>query len=186
MYKSLSLLAVALVLISASSVNVSAQVAKSNDVISLRDGLKEMLQAKGATSLKKLSINVDADHSEKLREQGVSASGSYTVYKGLGQEGETIGSVLIINERGKEGPLQVLVAVDEEGQVYDVGFTLFGEDKGKPALNWPFLRQFLDKTAIELVNTEVDGVSGATWTSDSVTSAVKRGAALYTLFLVEN
>ena len=44
MYKSLSLLTVAFVLISVFSVNASAQVARSNDVISLRDGLKEMLQ----------------------------------------------------------------------------------------------------------------------------------------------
>ena len=186
MYKSLSLLAVAFVVISVFSMNALAQVARSNDVISLRDGLKEMLQANGATSLKKLSINVDADHAKTLREQGVSASGSYTVYQGIGAEGQTIGNVIIVNERGKEGPLQLLVAVNDEGHVYDVGFTLFGEDKGKPALNWPFLRQFLNKAAIDVVTADVDGVSGATWTSDSVTSAVQRGAALYALFLADN
>ena len=76
--------------------------------------------------------------------------------------------------------------MNAEGHVYDVGFTLFGEDKGKPALNWPFLRQFIDKAATDVVTAGVDGVSGATWTSDSVTSAIQRGAALYALFLADS
>jgi len=163
-----------------------AQVARTNDVVTLRDGLKEMLQAKGAASLKKLSINVDAENAKILREQGVSASGSYTVYQGVDQDGAIMGTVLIVNERGKEGPLQVMVAVAPDNTVYDVGFTLLGEDKGKPAQNWPFLRQFLDKSTDEVLSQQVNGVSGATWTSESVTNAINRGAALYALFLANN
>ena len=160
-----------------------AQVAKTNEVVSLRDGLKSMLQARGAASLKKLSINVDAENAAILREQGVSATGTYTVYRGLDAGGEVIGNVLVVNERGKEGPLQLLVAFNSDDQLYDVGFTLFGEDKGKPALNWSFLRQFLDQDASRVAELNVDGVSGATWTTDSVTSAINRAAALYALFL---
>lgn len=175
-----------LVLFAGFAHSTTAQVAQKNEVISLRDGLKEMLQAKGAASLKKLSINVDEENARKLREQGVSASGAYTVYQGVDGNGEVMGTVLIINERGKEGPLQVLVAVNAEAQIYDIGFTLFGEDKGRPALSWPFLRQFIDQDAARMKDLKVDGVSGATWTSESVASAINRGAALYALFLADS
>ena len=179
-------LMILLVFIAGLTHSANAQVAQTNDVVSLRDGLKEMLQTQGATSLKKLSINVDEEHARKLREQGISASGAYTVYRGLGANGEVIGNVLIINERGKEGPLQVLVAINPDAQIYDIGFTLFGEDKGKPALSWPFLKQFINQEAGALKDLKVDGVSGATWTSESVASAINRGAALYALFLADS
>ena len=180
------LLSIFLVLVIAGAYPATAQVSKTNEVVSLRDGLKEMLQVRGATSLKKLSINVDEEHARKLREQGVSASGAYTVYQGVDADGALIGSVLIINERGKEGPLQVLVAVNSDAEIYDIGFTLFGEDKGKPAMNWSFLSQFIDQNVAGLNDVNVDGVSGATWTSESVSSAIIRGAALYALFLADS
>ena len=163
----------------------TAQVARTNEVVSLKVGLKEMLQSHGAKSLKKLSLNVDAEHAEALRAQGVSASGTYTAYQGIDGEGKVMGTVIIVNERGKEGPLQVLVAMNPAGQLYDVGFTLFGEDKGKPAMNWTFVSQFIDKTYKDLQDNEVDGVSGATWTTESVTAAILRGTALYDLFLAD-
>ena len=166
--------------------DAQAQVAKMNEVVSLKVALKEMLQQQGAASLKKLSVNVDAERAEQLRQEGVSASGSYTVYQGLDAGGAVIGTVVIVNERGKEGPLQLLVALDPEGMIYDVGFTVFGEDKGKPASAWPFLSQFMQKKASDSfrLGDGVDGVSGATWTSESVSSAIHRGVALYTMFFV--
>ena len=122
-----------------------AQLAQKNEVVSLRDGLKEMLQAHGAKSLKKLNVAVDATKAAELKDHGVEAEGTYTVYQGLAEDGSTTGHVLVISEEGKEGPLQLLVAINPEGEVYDVGFTVFGEDKGKSALSWPFLKQFIDK-----------------------------------------
>ncbi len=169
-----------------SSTSAQAQVARLNEVVSLKDGLKTMLQERGANSLKKLTINVDADAAAELREQGVSASGSYALYQGTDEQGSVVGTVLVINERGKEGPLQVLVAVDTEGEIYDVGFTIFGEDKGKPALSWAYLNQFMQKTSDDpfRIGADIDGVSGATWTSESVASAIHRGVALYTKFIM--
>jgi Na+-translocating ferredoxin:NAD+ oxidoreductase RnfG subunit len=161
-----------------------SQVARKNEVISLRDGLKIMLQEHGAASLKKLTVSVDAEKAKELKSRGVEAEGSYTVYQGLDGDGILVGSVLIINEEGKEGPLQVLVALNPEGAVYDTGFTVFGEDKGKPAMGWQFLRQFQDKGAGDAIalGDDIDGVSGATWTSTSVVSAVNRAVHLYDAF----
>ena len=163
-----------------------AQVAQKNEVISLRDGLKEMLQSQGAKNLKKLTLNVDADKASEIKEKHkIESAGSFTVYQGMDGD-NLIGTVVIVNEDGKEGPLQVLVAFTREGSIYDMGFTVFGEDKGKTAMNWSFVKQFIDKkTSDKLVlGDDIDGISGATWTSESVANAVKRASVLYAEFLM--
>ena len=163
-----------------------AQVAKSNAPISMKDGLKEMLQANGAKSLKKLTVSASDDQAAELtRTRGVSLEGAYTVYNGIDGDGKVMGSVVQINEDGKEGPLQVLVAFKPTGEVYDIGFTVFGEDRGKPALSYPFLKQFIGKSTEEtmILGKGVDGISGATWTSNSVSSAVRKAVVVYDVFV---
>jgi len=166
----------------------SAQIAKTGEPTALRDALKVMLQEKGAAGLKKLTVNVSGEQSSGFMDAyGVDTEGSYTVYNGTTSDGGVMGSVLIVNQAGKEGPLQVLVAIDPDGTVYDVGFTVFGEDKGKPAMKWTFLQQFIGATADQPVEIgeDIDGISGATWTSTSVATAVKRGLAVFTEFIAD-
>jgi len=166
--------------------NAAAQVAKSNKVVSLQDGLKEMLQKEGAKKLKKVTVTVDAEQAADLLKQfGVEAAGSYSIYRGLDAENEAMGSVVIVNEPGKEGPLQVIVAVRPDGEIYDIGFTIFGEERGKPALSWGYLKQYLGKSHNDPIKLgrDIDGVSGATWTSTSVAAAVKRAVVVYETFV---
>lgn len=146
-------------------------VARGNTVVSQQNGLRRMLQDEGATTLQRLSVNVASGQ----------AAGSYTVYKGVNAQNALIGTVVVVNEAGKEGPLQVLVALRPNGNIYDVGFTVFGEDRGRPALRWGFLRQFIGKSSRSAITIgrDIDGVSGATWTSTSVAAAVKRAALVY-------
>ena len=166
-----------MVLLTAVHGDLAAQVAKSNKVVSLQDGLKEMLQKEGAKKLKKVTVTVDAAQASDLLTQfGVEASGSYSIYQGLDAENEAMGSVVIVNEPGKEGPLQVIVAVRPDGEIYDLGFTIFGEERGKPALSWGYLKQYFGKSHNDPIKLgrDIDGVSGATWTSTSVAAAVQR------------
>ena len=165
-----------------------AQVAKTNAPISMKDGLKDMLQANGAKSLKKLTVSAsDEQAAELTRTRGVTLEGAYTVYNGIDGDGNVMGSVVQINEEGKEGPLQVLVAFKPTGEVYDIGFTVFGEDRGKPALSYPFLKQFIGKSTEDkmILGKGVDGISGATWTSNSVSSAVRKAVVVYDVFVKE-
>ncbi len=166
---------------------VLAQVAKKGEVISLKDGLKEMLQNQGAKNLKKLTAAVDAEKAASIKEKyQAEVSGSFTVYQGIDADGGVMGSVVQISEDGKEGPLQLLVAFKPNGEIYDVGFTLFGEDKGKTANSWNYLKQFIGKTPSDaiMLGKDIDGISGATWTSESVSGAVKRAAAVFGEFFM--
>jgi Na+-translocating ferredoxin:NAD+ oxidoreductase RnfG subunit len=164
----------------------SAQIAKTGTTTTLKDALKVMLQDEGAAGLKKLTVNVSGEQAKGLTgTHGVDTEGSYTVYNGTKADGSVMGTVVVVNQAGKEGPLQVLVALRPDGTVYDVGFTVFGEDKGKPALNWSFLKQFVGKKVTQpvTIGDDVDGISGATWTSTSVATAVKRALAVYKEFI---
>ena len=134
-------------------------------------------------------MTVDAAQAGTLKKQyGVEATGTYTIYRGLDAEDEAIGSVVIVNEPGKEGPLQIIVALRPDGEIYDVGFTIFGEDKGKPALSWGNLKQYLGKTLDDqiVLGRDIDGVSGATWTSTLVAAAVKKALVVYNTFVHES
>ena len=164
-----------------------AQLAKTASTTSLKDALKTMLQEEGASGLKKLTVAISGEQSRGFRgTYNVDTEGSYTVYNGTSDAG-IMGSVIIVNQEGKEGPLQVLVAIRPAGEVYDVGFTVFGEDKGKPALNWNFLKQFMGANASQDVEVgeDIDGISGATMTSSSIATAVKRALAVHTEFIAE-
>ena len=189
MRRLLSLTLLSLLVAAISVPTTSAQVAKEGESIALRDGLKAMLQAHGAAKLSKVTVNVDAAGAKSMKDDyGVeNGAGSYTVYKGLDGDDNLVGSVIIVNEQGKEGPLQVLVAVNPEGEIYDLGFTIFGEDKGKPAQTWNFLKQYIGKSSGDelTVGKDIDAVSGATWTSTSVTQAVKRAAVIYNSYVKE-
>ena len=175
-------------LLSLSAGQSYAQIAKTGSTTTLKDALKTMLQAEGAKAMKKLTVAVSGQQSSALMDKyGVDTEGSYTVYNGTLADDAVMGSVIIVSQDGKEGPLQVLVAVKPDGKVYDIGFTVFGEDKGKPALNWNFLKQFIGKTAAQSIKIgdDVDGISGATWTSTSISTTVKRALAIHKEFVTQ-
>ena len=161
-------------------------IAKKSETVTLKAGLKTMLQAEGAAKLKKLDVNVDAAQAQNLKKaHGIDAAGRYTVYRGLKADDALVGAVVLVNEQGKEGPLQLLVAFRPEGQIYDIGFTIFGEDKGKSVLSWGYLRQYIDKSITDtlVLGKDIDGVSGATWTSTSVAQAVKKAVVVFHTFV---
>ena len=154
----------------------------SDQVVTLKDGLKEMLQTRGATKLNKLTLTPTPEQKTAIQSKcGMEAPGPYTLYQGLKADGSLVGTVVIMDEKGKEGPLQMLVALQPDGTVYDAAFTVFGEERGKPALSWNFLKQFMGKSSKDplVPGKDIDGVSGATYTSKAVAVAMKRSVCVY-------
>lgn len=153
----------------------------SDKVQTSKDILKEFLQKEGAAKLSKVEFTPTDAQKAAIQSCGADPKGSFTMYKGLGADGALIGTVLVIDQAGKEGPLQLLMGVKPDGSVYDIAFTVFGEERGKPALSWKYLKQFVGKKASDPIQLgkDVDGVSGASWTSKGVTHAVKKGLCVY-------
>lgn len=154
----------------------------SDKVVTLKDGLKEMLQAEGAAKLVKLQVTPTAEQKAAIEKRcSIDPSGSYTFYQGQKADGSLVGTVSVIDQAGKEGPLQLLIALHPDGTVYDAAFTVFGEERGKPALSWRYLKQYVGKNPGSplTLGKDVDAVSGATMTSTAVAKAFKRAVCVY-------
>jgi Na+-translocating ferredoxin:NAD+ oxidoreductase RnfG subunit len=161
--------------------------AQIEGVQNLKSVLKEVLQKKGARSLKKNILKLSAADIKDIQTQyGFKPNSSYTVYTGLDADKKPMGSAVLVDIQGKEGPLQLVVALNNEtGQVYNLAFTVFGEERGKPAAKKTFMKQFIGftKKNVFKLGKDVDGVSGATWTSTSVTQAVQHAVGIFDYFV---
>lgn len=81
----------------------------------------------------------------------------------------------------------VIAMRPETGEVYTLGFTVFGEERGKPAASPSFLKQFVgaDNKKPFVLGKDVDAVTGATSTSTAVNLAVKSAVKLYHYLVIE-
>ncbi len=101
---------------------------------------------------------------------------------------ETVGAVVVGEGGGYGGTMQVLVGIDAEGKVKDIGVTEHEETIGigTRALQPSFLGQFLGKTTeSKLVpGKDVDLIQGATISSRAVTTIVSKAMAAYQTYVV--
>ena len=163
--------------------------AQFKTIVTLKEALKESLQKEGAKSLRKQVFAISDEQKIEIQKQyGFEPDDEYLMYTGLDAEKEPVGSVLVINIQGKEGPLQMVIALTpESGTVYNLGFTVFGEERGKPAANPSYLSQFIgaDSNKGFVLGEDVDAVTGATWTSRSVNEAVKVAVVVYEYLIIQ-
>lgn len=163
--------------------------AQFEEVVTLKEALKMSLQAEGAKSLtKKEHVLTDEQKAHLKKIFGFDAEEKYLMYTGLDAEKNPIGTAIIVNIAGKEGPLQMVVAVrPETGAVYNLGFTIFGEERGKPAATPAYLKQYLGADAKKpfVIGKDVDAVTGATWTSESVSDGVKVAVNVYNYLVLK-
>lgn len=90
-----------------------------------------------------------------------------------------LGTVFVIEEMGKHRPMRILIIVSPEKEIVRTDVLVYREKVGSKVRKKRFLKQFIGKTKEnELrVDYDIDGLSGATISSWSVTMAVKK--ALY-------
>ncbi len=169
----------ATVMFSFVQVNVSGQM---TGVVTLRDALKGMLQKKGARSLRKRAVTLTQSEQEEVaKTYGFDPNEQYVIYTGIDEDKQPIGYAVVVDIEGKEGPLQLVVAVNkDDGQVYDIGFTVFGEERGKPAMRKSFMSQFIgyNKGHSFRLGKDVIGITGATHTSSAVALGVQHGVCI--------
>jgi Na+-translocating ferredoxin:NAD+ oxidoreductase RnfG subunit len=91
-----------------------------------------------------------------------------------------IGRTIFVGENGKHGMIWLSVSVNPDGTLQDSVVCSMAEVKGKPVASKQFLKQFFGKKADSPMNVgkEIQGVTGATISSKSVTAAIKKGLIL--------
>jgi Na+-translocating ferredoxin:NAD+ oxidoreductase RnfG subunit len=89
---------------------------------------------------------------------------------------------LIVEQPGKWGPVKYLIVVDPATtKIKDLTIMSYTEKRGRPIARRNFLKQFIDKSSRDpiAVNSDINGISGATISSDATCFAVKLTLALY-------
>lgn len=86
------------------------------------------------------------------------------------------GYAMVIDQLGKHYPMTVFVAINPDLTVKDVVLMIYREDYGQKVRKRRFLRQFLGKTIEDpiQVNNDITSLSGATISSYSIATGVKR------------
>ena len=110
-----------------------------------------------------------------------SADGQTVVYSDGNATGSHTGYAIQAQAKGHDGDVKVIVGLDKDGKITGVIPVASSETIGADALkNEAFLNQFVGETAIgEAGSKTIDGVSGATFTSNAVVECVKNALAMF-------
>jgi len=146
----------------------------------------EQLAIETQNNTKKVVLSDAASFSD---EKTVEKDGAqYTYYEGLSEADETVGYVFLTSAKGYGGDIDIMVGIDTTGSVKGVAILSISETAGlgMNAKNESFLNQFKDKNSqISVIKTgepkdnEIQALTGATITSNAVTSAVNTALELY-------
>lgn len=100
-------------------------------------------------------------------------------YKIYNSENEFIGYVSVESSAGYSGPLQMAVAVNQEGKIFDLAIINSNETPSymEKVINANFLDKIIGKSYYEefLLGNEIDAVSSATYSSHAILEASKKG-----------
>ncbi|HAJ56794.1 MAG TPA: hypothetical protein DCL35_03365 [Candidatus Omnitrophica bacterium] len=97
------------------------------------------------------------------------------------KDGKKTDAAVILEEPGKWGPIQFIVALDPAGAVANVAVLRYKETRGRPVARNTFLSQFFGKTGKDniRVHEDITGISGATFSSKAAAFCVRKAIVLY-------
>jgi len=104
-----------------------------------------------------------------------SSGGAMHLYKAYASD-ELISYAIELNELGKYFPITFMVKVSKEYVVEDALVLVYREKVGASVRKRRFLKQFFskDKTHPFMLNLDVDGITGATISSATISSGIKK------------
>lgn len=141
-----------------------------------------LIQSFGATPPTLNTITIPTQNRDQLKkESGLSFRSSfYTYYK------DKTGTGFVLNETGKYYPITLFVKISPEGKVVYTAVLIYREHIGAGVRKKRFLKQFLGRSREDklMVDRDINGISGATISSWSVSTAVKK--ALYLAKYIDN
>lgn len=151
-----------------------------------KDALKAILA--GGAKTTKITLVPSPDEAKKLKETWGVEDASAAFYLAKDAAGATVKAAILITHQGKEGPITAAIGLDgAKGSITEIILLDFSEERGKPAKEESFLKQFRGKDASQAfkLGKDVDGVAGATWTSETMASIARRAAALYKVLVLD-
>jgi len=156
----------------------------AKELITLKDYLKGELSS--SAKMSKETFPLSAEHSKALKAVAQTAEdSSLTFYYGKSADGKLEKACAVVPQKGKEGPITAGVCFDPAGKVTAVTILSHQEERGKGIEGEGFLKQFKGKKTSDAfaVGKDIDGISGATWSSQYVSEAVRKASFGFKTFL---
>ncbi len=100
----------------------------------------------------------------------------------LKKDGIKTTAAVILEEAGKWGPIQFIVAIDTATlSIKNMAVLRYQETRGRPIARSSFMSQFFGKTASDpfMVRKDIVGISGATYSSKAAAFCAKKALVLY-------
>lgn len=159
---------------------VALAFAQAEELVPLKDYLKTELSASAKMAKESFTMTA-ADKAEMAKIAADSEDESFTFYYGKKADGKLEKACAVVPQKGKEGPLTVGVCFDPVGLVTGVTILSSEEERGKKVAEKSWLKQFTGKKVSDAfqVGQDVDGVSGATWSSKAVSEAIRKSSFAY-------
>jgi Na+-translocating ferredoxin:NAD+ oxidoreductase RnfG subunit len=154
-----------------------ASFAQGAELVTLKDFLKKELAT--SAKLSKESFNLSAEQKSELLKLAPEADeASYTFFYGKNAEGNLEKTCTVVPQRGKEGPLSIGVCFAPSGLLESVTILAHEEERGKKITEESFLKQFKGKKVTDafVVGSDVDGISGASYSSKAVSEALRKSS----------
>lgn len=138
-----------------------------------------------ATTFEKKDLVLDGEQLRLVQESagvsfGQTHSSKLVVYQIKDSEG-AIGYAFEDVVVGKWAPIRYLVAIDLDGTIVQVVVLEYKEIRGRPVAKKRFLNQYKGKTFQDelMLRVDIDGVTGATTSSRSLTDGVRKVIHIY-------
>lgn len=147
------------------------------ELVNLKDYLKKELS--GSAKLAKETFNLTGQQKQELVKVAPNADeDSYTFFYGKNSEGKLDKACTVVPQKGKEGPLSIGVCFTPVGLMDSVTILAHEEERGRKITEESFLKQFKGKKVTDafVVGSDVDGISGASYSSKAVSEALRKSA----------
>jgi Na+-translocating ferredoxin:NAD+ oxidoreductase RnfG subunit len=147
------------------------------ELVTLKTFLKNELGSQPKIS--KESLPLKAEDKATLASLAPDAQDTeFVFYYGRTAENQLAKACTVVPQAGKEGPMTIGVCFDSAGLVTGVTVLTSEEERGKAVAEEGFIKQFHGKKVSDAfqVGQDVNGVSGATWSSKAVSEAIRKSA----------
>lgn len=134
-----------------------------------------------ANTFSKVSVELTADSKKKIENKlRFQISDTKLVFYRVFSGEKLLGYSLVLNEKGKYKPITFMTGITPELKIKDVVVMVYREKIGSEVRKKRFLRQFRDKSQSDdlVVDKDISGISGATISTWSIATGVKRALVL--------
>ena len=167
---------------------VSAQAQGVETYLNTREAVGRMVPGAAKYNWARFSVTAEEISAARTRwNYDLDAASQYLLFFGWNEDGSLRGAMYVGSHQGKHGPIKMAVAMDPDGNVRDLAVMEYQEVRGRPVRERAFLEQYVGKGPEDPIalGRDVDGLTGASYSSRAVTRAVKEAVIVFSIYVTD-